>query len=319
MIRKVKYVIATTHIDKHGCKMTESALESMLPFLNGERKPRVGLEHERTFPPFGVTMNGQIEKRNDEHHYLIVELCYFDQRELITLDDGTQLLKEYFSEGEYPFVECADSETSKVKISTDPVNFDTRQDVAKIYEAIKEVSEIEFEVEEFGRKSEIPDPETIITITREIALTLGIIKSKIPAKLGEAIGEDLAKFYKFISKLTVETIKKVKPENRPKNFVISYPNKDCNIELVIKTYKADRVLNSLTKEKLQIIANKVEQLANLRPEKIQFIYGENDNWEFNYLLSKNGAVIGTIKTFNNRNELYNSILEKQKTDERKSS
>lgn len=311
MIRRNKYVISSTHLDSQGYVMAKSALESMLPQLNGKRKPRLGLEHIRTFPPFGTIMNGEVSKREDEHYYLTAEMVYFDQQELITLEDGTELLKEFFSEGEFPFIECADNEISKLSIATDPANFETFNDIHEIYNQVREETDLEFETEEFERKSELPDPETIITITTILATTIGIVKSKVTEKLGDAVGDDLAKFYKLVSKLATETIKKVKPSNRPKNFVISYPNTECNIELVITTHKADTVLNSLKKEKLQTIAEKVEQLVNLDPEKIQFVYNDKDSWEFNYLLTKNGSVVGTIKSFNKRNELYNKILEKQ--------
>ncbi|MFK7032207.1 hypothetical protein [Flavobacterium oreochromis] len=311
MIRKEKYVITSTNLDKQGYIISKRVLESMLPQLNGLRKPRLGLEHIRTFPPFGVIMNGEIIQLEDHHYYLTAEMVYFDKQEIITLDDDTKLLKESFSEGEYPFIECEENETSKISIGTDPANFETRREITEIYNEIKEEINLDFDTHEYARKSELPDPETIITITKILASALGIIKTKIPEKLGETIGEDLANFYKLISKLSIETIKKIKPANRPKNFVITYPNKECNIELIVTTHIADRVVNSLTKEKLQIIANKVEHLINLDPEKIQFIYSENDNWEFNYLLSKNGSVIGTIKSFSQRNELYNKILEKQ--------
>jgi hypothetical protein len=316
MIRRDKYVITSTHLDSQGYVMAKSALESMLPQLNGKRKPRLGLEHIRTFPPFGAIMNGEIVKGKDEHFLLTAEMVYFDQQEFITLEDGTKLLKEFFSEGEFPFIECADDEVSKLSIATDPGNFETFNDIKEIYNQVKQETDLEFETEEFGRKSQLPDPETIITITTILATTIGIIKSKVTEKVGDAVGEDLAKFYKLVSKLATETIKKVKPSNRPKNFVISYPNTECNIELVITTHKADRVLNSLAKEKLQTIADKVEQLINLEPEKIQFVYNDNESWEFNYLLTKNGSVIGTIKSFNKRNELYNKILEKQNRDEK---
>jgi hypothetical protein len=315
MIRKDKYVISSTHLDTQGFVMAKSALESMLPQLNGKRKPRLGLEHIRTFPPFGAIMNGELVKGEDEHFYLTAEMAYFDKHEVITLEDGTKLFKEFFSEGEYPFIECAENEVSKISIATDPANFDTYKDIKEIYKSVRQETDLAFETKDFARKSELPDPETVITITKIIASTLGLLKTKIPEKIGEAIGDDLAKFYKLISKLAIETIKKVKPSNRPKNFIVSYPNVECNIELVITTHKADTVLNSLTKDKLQIVSDKFEQLKNLNPEKIQFIYNESGFWEFNYLLSKNGSVIGTIKSFNKRNELYNKILEKQKNEE----
>lgn len=319
MIRRNKYVITSTHLDSQGYVIAKSALESMLPQLNGKRKPRLGLEHIRTFPPFGAIMNGEIVKGEDEHFLLTAEMVYFDQQEFITLEDGTKLLKEFFSEGEFPFIECADDEVSKLSIATDPANFETFNDIKEMYNQVRQETDLEFETEEFGRKSQLPDPETVITITTILATTIGIIKSKVTEKVGDAIGDDLAKFYKLVSKLVTETIKKVKPSNRSKNFVISYPNTECNIELVITTHKADRVLNSLAKEKLQTIADKIEQLINLEPEKIQFVYNDNESWEFNYLLTKNGSVVGTIKSFNKRNELYNKILEKQNIDEKGSS
>jgi len=246
-------------------------------------------------------------------------MMYFDKQEFITLDDWTQLVKEYFSEGEYPFIECEETEATKLLIATDPANFEKLNEHKKIYELVKQESDLEFDTSEFGRKSQLPAPETVITITIILAMTIGIIKSKVTEKLGDAIGEDLAKFYKLLSKLAVETIKKAKPSNRPKSFVISYPNPEWNVELVITTHKADKVLNSLPNEKLKIVAKKVEQLKNFDAEKIQFKYNDSDIWEFNYLLTKTGAVIGTIKSFNKRNELYNKILEKQNNEEKGSS
>lgn len=316
MIRKQRYIVSSTHLDSQGFMMLKSALDSMLPQLNGKRKPRLGLEHIRTFPPFGAISNGEVFQGDDKQYYLSAEMMYFDRQEFITLDDGTRLVKEYFSEGEYPFIECEENEVEKLSIATDPANFEKLNEHKEIYKLVKQESDLEFETSEFGRKSELPDPETVITITTIIATTLGIIKSKVTEKLGDAIGEDLAKFYRLISKLTVETIKKAKPSNRPKNFVISYPNTECNIELVITTHKADRVLNSLMTEKLKTVADKVEQLKNLDAEKIQFTFNDNDIWEFNYLLTRTGAVIGTIKSFNKRNELYNKILEKQNNEEK---
>jgi hypothetical protein len=113
MIRKQKYIVSSTHLDSQGYMMMKSALDSMLPQLNGRRKPRLGLEHIRTFPPFGAISNGEVFKGDDEHYYLSAEMLYFDKQEVITLEDGTRLVKEYFSEGEYPFIECEEIEVTK--------------------------------------------------------------------------------------------------------------------------------------------------------------------------------------------------------------
>lgn len=315
MIKKYNCILSSTHVDRQGDKMMKSALDSMLPQLNGKRKPRIGLNHIRTFPPFGAITNGEVFLGQDGEYYLSAEMLYFDQQDIIKLDDGTELLKESFSEGEYPFIECEENEAPQLSVKTDPANYETGKDLKEIIDTAKQESGLDFKTEIFRRKALLPDPETTITITTILAVTLGLVKSKVAEKVGEAVGEDLAKFYKFVSKMAVETIKKAKPANRPKSFVIEYPNSECDIELVITTHKHDDVVTSLALEKLSSVAEKVEKLKNLDPEKIQFVYSDNKEWEFNYLLSKTGAVIGTIKSFNKRNELYNKILKKQNEEE----
>lgn len=310
-MNKQKIVISSTHLDSHGDIMALSALESMLPFLNGSRKPRIGLEHIRTFPPYGVIMNGEIIKGNDDHYYLTAESCYFDKQEKIVLEDGIELIKESFAEINYPFVECQSEEVLKLHFLTDPTNFKDRNEVNEMAKIISTESGLDFEKSFLGRKSEFPDPEIIIKLTNTIALAIGIGATKIPQKIGEAIGDDLVKFYKLISTAAIETIKRTIPANRPKNFVIEFPNKKCVIELVISTHHADRVLDAVQKDKLRVINDKIILLNKLSPEKIQFIYSNEDKWEFNYLLTKNGEVIGVEKSFKARNEMYKDILKKQ--------
>jgi len=220
MIEKHKYIISSTNVDSQGDRMSKSALEGMLPQLNGKRKPRLGLEHVRIFPPLGVIMNGELIQKDNEHFYLTAEMVYFDEQQIISLEDGAQLLKQYFSEGEYPFRECNQKESDKVIIAADPANFDSHLDFNKIGDLISLETDLEFEIKFISRKSELPDPEMIVTVTKTIAVALGLIKSKVLEKVGEAIGDDLAKFYKLITKLTIEMIKRTKPSNRPKNFVI---------------------------------------------------------------------------------------------------
>ena len=223
-MKRHKITVSSTRLDSQGYKMTKEALENMLPYLNGKRKVRLGLEHIRTFPPFGVIMNGEIVQGEDNHLYLNAESIYFDNQSLLTLDDGTEYIKESFKEGSFPFVECKPETVSIIIVSTDPTSFKNHDEIEELSKIVAKQSGLEFNNSLMGRKSELPDPETVITITKTIAVALGIMKTKIPQMIGEAVGEDLAKFYKFISSLAVETIKRTIPANRPKNFVIEFPN-----------------------------------------------------------------------------------------------
>lgn len=60
-----RYVSSSSNIDKHGHVMTKEVLESSLKFINGERKPRLGLDHNRNFPPMGRINNGKVIEREN--------------------------------------------------------------------------------------------------------------------------------------------------------------------------------------------------------------------------------------------------------------
>lgn len=321
MLKKQKTVVSSTHLDSQGFVMTKEALESMLPFLNGERRVKLGVEHIRAFPPFGIITNGEIVKGQDGHYYLTAECIYFDNHEKIELEDGTILFKESFKEQELnkPFLESDIEEIHKISISTDPANFDNPHGFDKLMEFIEKESEMDFEKSMIGRKSEIPDPELIIRITDIIVIALGIGASKIPEKIGEAIGEDLAKFYKLIKTTSTELIKRTIPANRPKNFVIEFNYKKAVIELIISTNNADDVLNAVSQEKIFSLNEKLEKLKRFKPEKIQFLFNDEKEWEFNYLLTNKGEAIGKEKSFRKRNEIFKRIIDKQTLKDKKGS
>lgn len=309
-MRREKHIVSSTQIDAHNTVFLKSALEGSLKYLNGKRKPRLGVEHIRTFPPLGILTNGEIKEGNDGHHYLIAENYYFDKREKIELEDGTTLISEYFSEFEFPFVECDDEEVEKISVSIDYSNFEDYKEVKTFFSEL-EKEEVEFETAQHGRKSLIPDPEIIINLPVAVGIALGMGAKKMTEKIGEEVGNDLVKFYKLIKKIANESIKRTIPKYRPNNFVIIYPTKICIIELVITTRNADDVLNSLEKSNLLHINQKLINLRNLNPEKIQFIF-ENNKWKFNYLLTNTGKVIGDEKSFKKRDETYLNLLKKQR-------
>lgn len=309
-MHKEKFILQSTHVDAHNTVFLKSALESSLKYLNGKRKPRLGIDHIRTFPPLGILTNGEVKEGQDGHFYLIAENYYFDKREIIKLDDETILLSEFFSEHEFPFVECEDEITEKIQISIDPSNFSHYSEIDTFFSDLHEINS-DVENATHGRKSLIPDPEIIISIPTAIGVALGLGAKKLTEKIGEEVGNDLVKFYKLLKKIAVESLKKTIPKYRPNNFVIIFPNKKYIIELVITTTKADDVLEALNKDKLKTINEKIELLNKLSPEKLQFVY-ENEQWNFNYLLSNTGKVIGLEKSFKHRDETFVNLLKKQK-------
>jgi len=312
MSDKQTIVLSSTHLDSQNQMMTKGALEGALNYLNGERRVKLGVEHVRTIPPMGAIINGKLIKGNDEAYYLTGEQFYFDKAESGVLPDGTVLIKESFKRGNKAFWDSQVENIDVISVSTDPANFETFNGFEELMDILQTESGLDIEKSMIGRKSQLPDPELIIKLTHTLALALGLGATKIPQKLGSAIGDDLVKLYKLISRGAMEMIQKSLPAHRPKNFVIQYNHGNCQIELVITTNNHDDVLGATSKEKLKPINEKIKQLKNLKPEKIQFLFNDAKEWEFNYLLTKKGGAIGKEKAFKNRNELYKKLLDQQK-------
>ena len=88
------------------------------------------------------------------------------------------------------------------------------------------------------------------------------------------------------------------------------------IEFVARSNDSNAVLSALIEEKLVTTLSRAEQLnALFHSEKIQFLLDEKGEWEFNYLLTETGAVIGTEKSFSRRNRRVQLMLSKVESDD----
>ena len=73
------------------------------------------------------------------------------------------------------------------------------------------------------------------------------------------------------------------------------------IEFVVQTTNPNIAIESIKKEKLVGVLAEIEKLQRLFAnfEKIQLVYNVNEGvWEFNYLTTEQGEVIGTEKAYN---------------------
>lgn len=305
--------MSSSHVDKHGTVMTKEALESALEFINGKRKPRLGLDHNQTFPPLGRINNGEVIRGEDGAYYLVADQEYFDTVESLTLQNGLELVRESFADENFPFVECEFKSSENIEILYDSVNFASYQSGKKFIKDLEENSEINFKGSEFMRKSEIPDPEIIVRLTEVLVIAIGIGLRKIPEKIGEAIGDDLAKFYKLLSNTIKRSISELRPKNQPIHFIVELPVEETKVELIATTRNTDIAINAYKKEIIKNLKREIEIcIKSFNAEKIQYCLNEENKWELNYLLTKDGKVIGTKKSFKKRDDFFQEMVKNQK-------
>lgn len=305
-------VLSSTHVDSHGDVMAKSALEMGVTSINGDRKPRLGLEHDMTYPPLGRINDARLVEGKDGAFYLVAFQEYFDKRVQTILDDGTILIKEYFSSGGTPFSEVRGELTDEIEISVDKNNFESYSESKKFYEELEQEVDLSFKKMGLVRKANLSDPEIIIVLAQLYGLYFFGVKlfPKITDKLSDKVADDIAKLYDLIKVAVKKMVKYANPKNRPTSYIFEFPG-DTHIELIIKTEKPDVVASAFQTDKIKNLREKAEKMKDLfEAEKIQFIYNDSNEWELNYLLTGNGETIGTPKSFSKRDEAFQELANK---------
>ncbi|RLF02787.1 MAG: hypothetical protein DRJ64_08960 [Thermoprotei archaeon] len=312
---KTKGVIATTHIDSHNMKMTKEALESGAKLMNGPRKIKLGIEHDETIPPIGKGLKAWVEPTDDGEYKLMQVGELFEEFKVTTLSDGTVLLKQECESDRSPFVIERRVAVDGMALAYDKVNFVSDSSRLEFLAEIHDKSGVDFETGEFFRKSVIPDPEIVIQFSK--LLVQYFIAKKVLDHVGEESAklafDEFKKFYKFAKAAIVTTLKYVIPKNRPVTYVFEVAGEPI-VQFVAKITEANVLLSVLTEDELTHVLARAFELGNLLgAEKIQYLLNNDGVWEFNYLLSNTGAVIGTEKSFSRRSkrlELMSSEVEK---------
>ncbi|MCJ0931825.1 hypothetical protein MST22_11735 [Virgibacillus halodenitrificans] len=288
---KIKSVVATTHVDKHNTRITKEALEEMAQDLkNSGKVPAFNIEHDSILPPIGKVIDGWVEKREDGEFQFITISEIFEKKTEIRLPDNSLAYIEASETDDRPF---SLPETEEIfrepKIYVDLANFPNEKEYEKFKNEIKEVGKFKDEI--IGRKSFIPDPEIIITITQYVMGSA--IGNKIFEKLTDRVADDVSTTtYEVIKKAVTSIANYAIPKSRPITYIFLIPG-EINIELAIRTNNPKLAINAISQDKINDVLEKVESYLDILDiSKIQFLYDTEEEWQFNFLLTKKGEVIG---------------------------
>ncbi len=247
-------------------------------------------------------MEAWVEPLDDGEYRLVQTGEIFEQFQSTTLPDGTVLLKQESETDRNPFVESNSIESKGFVLAYDRVNFGLEDNRQSFLEEVRNSSCVDFEEAEFFRKSIIPDPEIIVRLSE--LLVQYLIAKKVLEKVGDkAIDlaiEELAKFYSLVRSAVIAAVKYAIPQNRPITYLFELPGKPF-IQFIACSTDPDLVLSAVVQDKLENALTRANQLLDLvHAEKIQFLLNAEGDWEFNYLLTDTGGIVGTEKSFSRR-------------------
>ena len=83
------------------------------------------------------------------------------------------------------------------------------------------------------------------------------------------------------------------PKNQPVHFIVEIPVDKSLVELIVTTRNPDVAIKAYDKKVISKLQRDIEiAIESFNAEKIQYLLNEENNWELNYLLTKDGKVIG---------------------------
>jgi hypothetical protein len=305
-VGNTRRIITTTHQVRETI-MSLAALQGMAEFINDrDRKVIIGLQHDRLCPPLGQTISACVVPLRDGHFGLEVDSDIFPEPSELFLPSGEIGFQQHSEKQSFPLTAGEFDHPANFSVSVDPTGLGGFKNTEEFFEDLRKINpEISFDAHTPDRRSQLPDAEAVFTLGLQAsALWFGVRFAKAAA---DAIEPELKKIFQIIIAAIKHTAVEAIPKFRPVTYVLQVHG-DPNLEFVAKSRDANAVIAALAERDVGHLRPKVESLRDaFKAEMIQFRLGEDGNWAFNYLLTKDGKVIGTKIAFDYRSTVFQEM------------
>ena len=305
---ELKQVMATTHLGRDNIKNSKDFLESMAAKGNGLTAIPLHLEHDVSLPPLGK--NGKMEVEPfplEEGEYRLVGVIdIFDQQVNVTMPDGTAGIRLESISDLRPFRRHESREVFTVSYDRD--GFAAQQDI-EVFSASVQDTLGAAEVEPYTRRSFLPESVLILAVIAPawfVAKLVNKTMDKVIDQLSDSIASDVVNLYTTIRLASINYAQNLSNRNRGVTYIFTLPG-DPQIQFVAQSTDPLAGLNllgdALTLERLDpAVGSASEKKRLLEANTVQFTLNVEGEWEFNYLTTSTGAVVGTPASISRRAE-----------------
>lgn len=301
-------ILSSTAIDLDGESLNIQDLINMRDHINGKTGLKLGLLHNPLYPPLGQLYNARLQE-NDEGITLLVADEFYFKKEKIEINSEEFIICSH--ENSKPFSGINHNSKIDSLMLYDYLVFKDNYDKNLFENDLINIHK-KLHLGRHVQKAAWNDPQIIITLGQYFFFykILKPIGEKLISKIAEDLGEEFFQQYLKLKKLIIRSIREFGSKNKPVIVVIQIPSENIEIELVHKVHlnNIDDFLELLHPENLKDISRKSIHYENLfQAEKIQFILTKNNSWDLNYILSKDGKVIGKNKYFKERDVIFSKL------------
>jgi hypothetical protein len=294
----VNPIFATTHLVHQTVFTVESLYDAAASLTGKARKPFMIPEHDHLCPPMGQTIGATVVQLDDGHHALVGQYDIFPPPSEVELPFGGIGYQQQSAEHRFPLTVGEFETPATFTVSADATNFGGVEGIQTFFSELKGSTAQEFDTQMIGRRSVIPDPEIVFSLGLKASVAwLGVRVAKAAA---DAIEPELQNFFSVLIKSVKESVVNAIPKYRPVTFVLRVHGKP-NLELIARTRDADAVITAMANEDLSSLQPKIEALRKrFDAEMVQFKLTTDGEWTFNYLVTREGLVVGTKEAYDHR-------------------
>ena len=306
---ELKGIIATTQEIQRGGQKTAFAkeeLEAAAEKANGERAIPFTVQHDPFCLPRGKTIRAWVESHGSEYALMAVTHVEDSPTYMTHPKTGTQLVHLSFRDAPKPFLRKFEGfQDNQVSISIDLSNFDTSRDFSKFEDDVENIDEnFSCRIEE--RHELIPELIIQFVISCPELIIAGGFGTWVLARakkfIRNTVDETLKKFSIDLAEILYVKLRKVFTAYKNHR---SADDRPVLVQIVMKT-DIDLVLLARVEDDEDIPVINSDKLAaemgNYKDllqdaEEATFALTGTDNWEFQYLKTRAGEVIGTTKCY----------------------
>lgn len=302
MGKKIARLMTTRPIEMPGgtIRFTEDSFQGVLDTINGSKAVRQGVNHDPTYPPSGKSTDAWTVAE-DGFTSLYVETDDTHAVKRMKFKGYKQnFLAITFPNDDRPFLLQDSPEGARLRVGTDPRNFDTFKQHDEFRKWIAEYDDT-IDTRLSGRFSEIP--ESLIHFVIEHREALSLISLWAAGKAWKFVDHTIDATIKNLADQTGATLSQ-QIAVIAKRFCSYQPDTERTVTQHI-TLKTDPEINLITR------SNDLRQNLELDPAQIQYalekceeilkvadsltLYRENQkqDWKFRYATTRDGKVITT--------------------------
>ena len=310
--------LATTGIVKQGgfkVQCTKEAIESIAGQVSGERALPFGVEHDPSCMPIGKVTEGWTEPFGDEHVAMARVHVEEDAHSVIHEKSGADLVCLSFAGAPKPFVrERTNGGKGSLAIAVDWANFADMKGHAAFVDAVKQIDEM-IVCGKVGRHALVPEPliEFLVSdIHIKMAVVVGLWTFRRAEKfIRYTVDETLKRTADAVVEVLSANISRVvkayserqTKDHRPVLVKVVIPG-DMDVILLTKI----RGTEEYPEKWLEELAVEMEKFGNILQQAEEAVFcGTDGGWEFQYLKTRTGEVVGTRECYSKTIERVRNV------------